>query len=69
MRENAVLLTDKELCERWSVSLMTIHRMRQDGRLPPPFKPSGKPTGHNRTPLSVVRALEAAAATPEPVEA
>ena len=64
-----VLLTDKELCARWHCSAMTIWRMRQDGRLPPPFKPSGKPLSHNRTPLSVVRALEATPTTPEPVEA
>jgi hypothetical protein len=63
-----VFLTDAELMARWKCSKMKLFRLRRAGRLPAPIKLNGSDTSRNLTPLSVVRALEAAS-VPEPAAA
>ena len=62
-------LTDRELMARWKCSKMKLWRLREANKLPPPIKLFGSEKSSNLTPLSVVMALEAAAAEREPVAA
>jgi hypothetical protein len=59
MSDETKFYTDRQLCERWHCTPMTLYRMRQKGVLRKPTKLLGEgSTSRNLTPDSEVRRLE-----------